>query len=380
MSKESKKLINDCIRHKDVNKIPAMYRGEPSTNEKLIKFFNLSSLENEWEQLIKLLGADNYSDGETLGGFSTYFPNYTGPDFKSLFEINRFDIWGINSQEVYIGKERHIVFSKIPPLSSKDDISALDDYPYPKLEWFDFNVYRNNTEQISFKSHKDQQEIKLSDFKKSENYFLNTSCLNSIFMVSTYLRGMEKLFMDFLLNPLYAETLISKIGEFMVEFNKKNLASIGEFIDLYGIWDDFADQEGLMISPSVWRKFYKPWYIELINEAKKYNLLVCFHICGNCTQVIGDLIEMGVDILDPVQVSAKDMSLENLKAKFGKNICFHGGLDTQKFLPFVTPTEVRKEVRRINGLFTKGGGIILGPSHYLTSDIPIENILAIYSK
>ncbi|GAH85125.1 unnamed protein product, partial [marine sediment metagenome] len=156
---------------------------------------------------------DNYSDGETLGGFSTYFPKYTGPDFKSLFEINRFDIWGINSEEVYIGKERHIVFSKIPPLGSKDEIAALDNYPYPKLEWFDFTVYKNNTEQISFKSHKDQREIKLSDFIKSEAYFLNASCLNSIFMVSTYLRGMEKLFMDFLLNPLYAETLITKIGE-----------------------------------------------------------------------------------------------------------------------------------------------------------------------
>jgi uroporphyrinogen decarboxylase len=380
MSIESKKLIIDCIKHKNIHKVPTMYRGEPSTNERLIKFFNLSSLEDDWERLIELLGADNYSDGETLGGFSTYFPKYTGPDFKSLFEINRFDIWGINSEEVYIGKERHIVFSKIPPLGSKDEIAALNNYPYPKLEWFDFTVYKNNTEQVSFKSHKNQREIKLSDFKKSEAYFLNASCLNSIFMVSTYLRGMEKLFMDFLLNPLYAETLIAKIGEFMVEFNEKNLAIIGEFIDLYGIWDDFADQEGLMISPSVWRKFYKPWYTKLINEAKKYNLLVCFHVCGNCSEIIGDLIEIGVDILDPIQVSAKNMNLENLKAKFGENICFHGGLDTQKFLPFVTPEEVRKEVRRIKNLFNKGGGLILGPSHYLTSDIPIDNILAIYSE
>ena len=73
------------------------------------------------------------------------------------------------------------------------------------------------------------------------------------------------------------------------------------------------------------------------------------------------------------------MNLENLKVKFGENICFHGGLDTQKFLPFVTPKEVIKEVRRIKNLFNKGGGLILGPSHYLTSDIPIDNILAIYS-
>ena len=322
MSAEIKKLLLDSIRHKSVDKIPTMYRGEPSTNEKLIKFFNLSSIEDDWEKLMLLLGADNYSDGETLGGFTTYFPNYTGPDFKSTFEVNRFDIWGINSQEVYIGKERHVVFSKIPPLGNSDDISALNNYSYPKLDWFDFSVYRNNTEQVSFKSYKDQREIKLSDFKKSKDYFLNASCLNSIFMVSTYLRGMEKLFMDFLLDPIYAETLLAKIGEFMVEFNKKNLANIGKFIDLYGIWDDFADQEGLMISPALWRKFYKPWYIKLINEAKKYNLLVCFHVCGNCSEIIGDLIEIGVDILDPVQVSAKNMDLENLKDKVREKYLF----------------------------------------------------------
>jgi uroporphyrinogen decarboxylase len=378
MSIESKKLIVDCIRHKNIDRVPTMYRGEPSTNEKLIKFFNLRRLEDDWEKLIELLGADNYSDGETLGGFTTYFPKYIGPDFKSLFEINRFDIWGIKSEEIFIGKERHVIFSKTPPLSTLDDISDLHNYSYPKLDWFDYSIYKNNSEQVLYKSDSEQQEIKVTDFKKSEAYFLNTSCLNSIFMVSTYMRGTEKLFLDFLLDILYAETLLEKIGDFMVKFNKKNLSTIGQFIDLYGIWDDFADQEGLLISPDLWRKLYKPWYIKFIDEAKKYNLLVCFHVCGNCSDIIGDLIEMGVDILDPIQVSAKNMSLENLKTKFGKNICFHGGLDTQKFLPFVSKEEVKEEVRRIKRLFNKSGGLILGPSHYLTSDIPVDNILAIY--
>jgi len=183
MSLESKKLISDCINHKSVQKVPTMYRGEPSTNDKLVKFFNLNRIEDDWDKLMHLLGADNYSDGETLGGFTTYFPDYTGPDFGCPFEINRFDVWGINSEEVYIGDERHIVFSKTPPLSNQDETGALKTYPYPKLEWFDFNVYRNNTEQVLFKSHKEQQAIKLADLKKSEIHFLNTSCQNSIFMV-----------------------------------------------------------------------------------------------------------------------------------------------------------------------------------------------------
>ncbi|MCL4385933.1 MAG: hypothetical protein M1479_07200 [Actinobacteria bacterium] len=379
MSLNKKKLLLDSIRHKNPERIPVMYRGEPSVNKRLLKYFNLGKLEDNWQNLIELLGADNYSDGETLGGFTTYFPDYTGPDFNSIFEINRFDIWGIKPVEIYSGGERNIVFSKNPPLYEKDEIEDLEKYNYPELEWFDFSLYRNNTEQILYNSYKEQETIKITDFKKSDEYFLNTSCMNSIFMVSTYLRGMDKMFMDLVLNQKYAETLLNNIGQFMVEFNEKNLKSIGNFIDLYGIWDDFADQESLMISPEIWRKYYKKWYEKLINEAKKYNLLVCFHVCGNCSDIIPDLIDMGVDILDPVQVSAKNMQLDLLKKKFGKNICFHGGLDVQKFLPFAKPEEIKAEVKRIMKLFKDEGGIILGPSHYFTPDTPTENILAVYN-
>jgi uroporphyrinogen decarboxylase len=87
---------------------------------------------------------------------------------------------------------------------------------------------------------------------------------------------------------------------------------------------------------------------------------------------------MGVDILDPVQVAARDMEISGLKRRFGRDICFHGGVDAQKMLTQGTPEEIRKEVRRINSIFDGEGGIILGPSHYITADTPAENILAMY--
>jgi len=378
LSVKSKKLLIDAIRHNKPSKTPMMYRGEPSLNKKLLSYFNLGPLENNWEKLIEMLGADNYSDGETLGGFTTYFPDYIGPDFNAVFEINRFDIWGIKPVEIYSGEDRNIVFSEKPPMINMNDIEDIKKYPFPKIDWFDFSVYRNNSEQIEYKSHKEQEKIELKDLKKSDKYFLNTSCMNSLFMVSTYLRGIEKFFIDLVLNEKYAITLLDKIGEFMVLFNEKNLKNLGRHIDLYGIWDDFADQNSLMISPDLWRKYFKGWYRILIEEAKKYNLFVCFHVCGSCVEIIPDLIEMGVDILDPVQVSAKNMDLENLKKKFGKDICFHGGIDSQKFLPFAKPEEVSSEIKRIKNLFGEDGGLILGPSHYLTPDIPIENIISMY--
>jgi hypothetical protein len=274
LSKESKKLLLNAISHNKPSKVPMMYRGEPSLNNKLMDYFNLGPLEENWEKLIDKLGADNYSDGETLGGFTTYFPDYIGPDFNALFEINRFDIWGIKPVEIYSGKDRNIVFSDKPPMRDMDDIEDINKYPFPKIEWFDFSAYRNNSEQVEYKSHKEQKRIELKDFKKSDEYFLNTSCMNSIFMVATYLRGIEKFLMDLVLNEKYVLTLLEKIGEFMVLFNEKNLKCLGRYIDLYGVWDDFADQGSLMISPALWRKYFKGWYKILIDEAKKHNLLV----------------------------------------------------------------------------------------------------------
>ena len=368
----------DSINHKNIDIIPKMYRGEPPVNNKLLKYFNLSNLEEDWDKLIELLGADNFSDGETLGAFTTYFPKYIGPDFGTIFEPCYFNIWGIKPVEIYAGGNRDVVFSKNPPLYNFDSLADIKNYNYPKLEWFDFSTYKVNSEAIAYKSADEQKEISLTDFRQSDRYFLNANCINYIFMISIFMRGIDKMLMDLITSKKYAEILIGNIGEFCLEFCKKNLESIGKFIDVYGIWDDFAMQDDLMIPPDIWRRFYKPWHQKLIEVAKKNNLFVCFHVCGNCTDIIPDLIEMGVDILDPVQVSAKNMEISKLKKQFGKDICFHGGIDVQKFLPFATTDEVRSEVKRIKKLFDGEGGIILGPSHYITADTPIENILAIY--
>ena len=202
--------------------------------------------------------------------------------------------------------------------------------------------------------------------------------MNSLYMTSIFIRGINKMLIDLISNKKYSEILIGNIGEFMLEFCNKNLASIGNAIDLYGIWDDFATQDGLMISADIWRRFYKPWDKKIIEVAKKYNLYVSFHICGNCTDIIPDLIEMGVDILDPVQVSARNMEIDRLKKLFGRDICFHGGIDAQRLIPLGNPDDIQKEVKRVKELFDFEGGIILGPSHYITADTPVENIIAIY--
>ena len=372
-----KELLINSIEQRYVDKIPMMYRADPIINEKMIEHFGLGSIEDGWEKLIDRLGADNFSDGETLGSFTNYFPKYIGPGIDTVYEINHFFVWGIKPVKIDAGGTTDIVFNKNPPLYDLGNISDISNYKFPEIGWFDFDIYKVITE-AKFQDFGQQEEIKAGDLKRSDEYFLNTTCMNNIFMTSVFMRGLDRMLEDLVSNKKYAHKLIGNIGEFILEFCSKNLAAIGNVIDLYGIWDDFAMQDGLMISADTWREFYKPWNKKLIELVKKYDLYVCFHICGSCVDIIGDLIEIGVDILDPVQVSARNMEIGSLKKLFGDDICFHGGIDAQRLIPLGKPDDIRKEVDRVKRLFGHDGGIILGPSHYLTADTPLENIIAIY--
>ncbi|MBM3700318.1 MAG: hypothetical protein FJW68_05320 [Actinobacteria bacterium] len=316
-----KNFITKSILHENTDSIPLMYRGDPSINLKLVEYFDLSNIENDWEKLTSLLGADNFSGGETLNGFRNFIPVYKGPNPNALYDFNHFFIWGIKPVEIKMGNFKEIVFHLNPPLYDYTCSKELENYSFPTLELFDFKNYRIVSEAI-LKEIKDFEIISYKNILPSNKYFLNTFLLNSLFMTSIFIRGIGKLMMDLVANKSFAEALINKIGEFMVAFNKKNLSVIGSSMDIYGIWDDIANQESLMISPDLWRKYYKPWHAKIVEEAKKYGLFVCFHICGNCSDIIGDLIEIGVDVLDPVQVSAKNMEIENLKKNLVKIYVF----------------------------------------------------------
>jgi hypothetical protein len=374
-----KELLLRAIHRQEVPRLPLMYRALPEVSGRLLRHFGLGTLARDWQTLIQRLGADNYSDGETLGAFTSYVPRYVGPERDCIQDVDHFFVWGIDPVRRVSGGMTELEFHHSPPLAGRDEPSDLRAYGFPRLEWFDFEQCRAVIDAPS-EDVRDQRLVPVASIEKSDRLFHNACMLNSIFMTSIFLRGTEQMLMDLAAAPQYAEALIGRIGEFCLEFCRQTLSRLGPRIDLYGIWDDFASQEGLMISPETWRRFYKPWHRRIIAEAKRHELIVCYHICGNCTEVIPDLIEMGVDLLDPVQVSARQMDLESLKREFGRDICLHGGLDSQTLLTRGAPEQIRREVRRAQGLYENQGGLILGPSHYLTTDTPLENILAMYGN
>jgi len=156
------------------------------------------------------------------------------------------------------------------------------------------------------------------------------------------------------------------------------LRECGDLIDMIKIGDDLGSQIGLLMSPAMYRRILKPIhadYIAFIRERTKAK--VFFHTDGDVYDLLGDFIEIGVDILNPVQASAGGMSdFGGLKRRFGDNLVFCGGMDTHRVLPQGTPEEVRAEVERVIALLGPGGGFMLGAVHTVMGDVPPENVLA----
>jgi len=145
--------------------------------------------------------------------------------------------------------------------------------------------------------------------------------------------------------------------------------------------DDVAMQESTLVSPQVYRELIKPRHGRIVTAVKsRNNVKVLFHTCGSVYPLIEDLIEIGVDALNPVQVSARNMDPVKLKKEFGDRIAFWGAIDTHRILPFANPMEVREEVRSIIDRMGKGGGYVLSAVHNIQAEVPPENIVSMFEE
>jgi uroporphyrinogen decarboxylase len=160
------------------------------------------------------------------------------------------------------------------------------------------------------------------------------------------------------------------------------LDEVGEYLDMIEIPDDLAMQDRLFMSPRTYREMIKPYHAEYFAFIKEYTeAKILYHCCGNIYPLIDDLIEIGIDVLNPVQVSAGDMGdTAKLKHEFGGQLAFCGGIDTQSVLPFGTPEDVRAEVRKRIRDLAPGGGYLLAAVHSIQNDVPAENIVAMFQS
>lgn len=190
------------------------------------------------------------------------------------------------------------------------------------------------------------------------------------------LRGMQALFTDFYTNETGVHRLMDALQTYLLEIVRA-WAQMGA--DAVFLTDDWGSQTGLLINPELWRRFFKPYYAEVFGEAHRLGMDVIFHSCGNVMAIVGDLVDIGLDVLDPIQPGAMD--IDALAREFGGQLSFSGAVDVQDLLCSGSLQQVKNEVHRAIDTLGRpfGGGLILGPANIITPETPLENLCALFA-
>jgi len=252
------------------------------------------------------------------------------------------------------------------PLAGKS-LEELKEYPWPDPE----------------------KSMNLKDLRKKAQqlHYEGAFCLvgdmidTGIFEPCWYLRGFENYLMDLVIDTEFATTLLEGMYNYQLKRYSLFLQEVGEFLDIIFVGDDLATAENVIMSPQTYRNLIKPYHKEYFKNLKKLapKAKLLYHSCGSIINFIPDLIDVGVDILNPVQVSAQGMDTKVLKDKFGKEISFWGAIDTTQVLPNGSTEDVKKEVqKRIQELGPDS--YVLAAVHDIQPDVPPENIVTMYSE
>ena len=343
----SKQRVFTALEHKQPDRVPTDFYATNEAMNKLKEHFNTDDVET----ILQNLQVDcrnfylNFKEGKYPyktyddGTFSSF-----GGTIKKL----------VNNNTGCYEEIEHYILDGVETIEEAERLLEI-----PSTDLFDFDRLYN--------------ELCLSP----NTYNLFGIC--GVFQASTYWMNTEDLLVNLYANEELARYLIKREMDYGFEFTKKALEKCHHLIDCVMFADDFATQNSTIMSIQMFRKYYKPSLKKLIDLAKSYNKKVYVHCCGSAYDLIPEYLELGVDILDPVQTVATNMAMDKLKAEFGGKITFHGAVETQHILPNGSVIDVRENVKDCVRTLGKDGGYILCSCHYIQSDVPLENILELYN-
>ena len=334
--------VHKAIRREMPDRLPGFYRGKEPDSHLFRQAFGCESMYDlvDVSPFIKIKAAKDF------------VPVYRGDVVYDEFGVGR-KKYGYHLEIVDF------------PLSDYHDPRALIDY-----NWLDPN-------DAARYDHIRDEALHWKEKGKAIAAFAVPGNSVAIFEPAWYMTGLEKFLADLHLNREFACALMDILLELAIEFWNNVLERAGDLIDLACIGDDLGSQNDMIISPELYRELIKPRHKRLIDFIRsKTNAYIFYHSCGNVFNIIDDLIEIGVDVLDPVQPKAMDLA--KLKREFGDRIAFIGGMDEQYTLPFGSIEEVKEEVDLRFNTIGKNGGFIIGPAHWIQEDTPDENIIAMY--
>ncbi|MHB0870106.1 MAG: uroporphyrinogen decarboxylase family protein [Chloroflexota bacterium] len=218
--------------------------------------------------------------------------------------------------------------------------------------------------------------------KQKGDYALVLNLTVGVVHISQYLRGFQDWYMDMAADQRLLGALMDAIVETTIAMARPILREVGDMVDIVFTGDDLGTQGGPQMSPEAYRKVIKPRHARFFRQVREIcpHATIALHSCGSVYALLPDLIDVGIQLLHPIQVSARDMEPARLKAEFGDRLSFWGGIDSQRVLPNGTPEEVRAEVRRRLAEMGRGGGYMVGAVHNIQPDVPIENVVAMFDQ
>lgn len=244
-------------------------------------------------------------------------------------------------------------------------LAQIKDYPFPRGD--DLSRFEGLRDRVLA-------------LKRDTPYAVVSGISGVVYEICWYMRGLENLFADMIQQPEIFEAIIDRTLRFWLDWFGVFLDEVGDVVDVIMIGDDLAGQKGPLFSPAIYRAVVKPRQKQLVHFIKtRSRAKIWYHSCGSVTSCLPDLLDNGIEIINPVQISAKDMAPAKLKRLFGDKIVFWGGgVDSQHVLPHGTPAEVRENVRLNLQAFKPGGGYVFNNVHNIQADVPPENILAMF--
>jgi uroporphyrinogen decarboxylase len=245
------------------------------------------------------------------------------------------------------------------------ELGDVRDYPWPKGD-----------DPTRFEGLRERALV----LKKETPYAVVSGISGVVYEICWYLRGLEKWFCDMKTQPAFCEAMLDQTLKFWMDWFRLFLDEVGDVVDVIMIGDDLAGQGGPIFQPAFYRRVVQPRHKKLVQYLRsRTHAKIWYHTCGACMDYIPDLIDNGVDVLNPVQVSAKNMDPAALKSRYGQQIAFWGGgVDSQHILPVGTPEEVAADVRRNLQALMPGGGYVFNNVHNIQGEVPPENIVALF--
>lgn len=333
-----------AIRHEPVDRVPTDIWMTPEIQRRLFDHFAV-------DQNLALY------DALDIDGIINIYPPYIGPERRDDGDYWE-DVWGMGyrRQTYATGVYDEQVYY---PLAEATTIGDLERYRWPSPDWYDYAALPALAGQVGDRA---------------------VMCgYSAAFFYHNKLRGLELSLVDPYERPEFTAHLIQRISDYFTEYHRRCFEAGRGFIDTTQVTDDWGSQNGLLTNPRIFEAFYRAPMQRAIDLAKSYGILVFHHDDGDIRRLIPTFVEMGIDILNPIQWRCGDWDLADLKAQVGGRICFHGAVDNQETLPFGSPSNVRTEVKRlIEALGADRTGFIIAPCHNIQPNTSIENIIALY--